>query len=221
MNYVQIKEKVADYIVRPDLLTTVIPDVVNMVLHDLEQDPEINWKHMEVKQTGTVTSASDKITIPTRYKETKSLFLKGTNMGNRRVLLEKTSYLDLMINYPDDENSKSVPEKYTLSTADSSIILRPYPDTSYDYEWITYNYSADLSGDTDSNSNWFTNYAWELLLYGSLLEMQGYIQNPERLTDISIWQGLYTRRLEKLKSASASEDWAGSYQRVSFNGIPQ
>lgn len=219
MNYTQIKSKVADYADRQDMLTTVIPDIVNMVLHDLEQDPEINWKHMEVKQTGTVTSSSDKITIPTRYKETKSLFLKGSNLGNRRLLLEKTSYLDLMIKYPDDENAKTIPAEYALSTADSSIVLRPYPDTNYDYEWITYNYNADLSGDTDTN--WFTNYAWELLIYGSMLEMEPYIKNPERLQDMPIWQGLYTRRLNKLKAISASEDWAGSYQRVGFNGIPE
>lgn len=219
MNYTQIKSKVADYADRQDMLTTVIPDIVNMVLHDLEQDPEINWKHMEVKQTGTVTSSGDKITIPTRYKESKSLFLKGSNLGNRRLLLDKTSYLDLMIKYPDDENAKTVPAEYALSTADSSIILRPYPDTSYDYEWITYNYSADLSGDTDTN--WFTNYAWELLIYGSMFEMEPYIKNPERLNDMPIWQGLYTRRLERLKRISASEDWAGSYQRVGFNGIPE
>ena len=219
MNYSQIKAKVADYTDRQDMLTTVIPDIVNMVLHDLEQDPEINWKHLEVKQAGTVTSSSDKITIPTRYKESKCLFLKGSNLGNRRYLLDKTSYLDLMSAYPDDENAKSVPEKYALSTADSSIILRPYPDTNYDYEWITYNYSADLSGDTDIN--WFTSNAWELLLYGSLIVMQEYIVNPERLTDLPIWQGLYTRRLNKLKGISAFEDWAGSYQRVSFKGIPQ
>lgn len=220
MNYTQIKTKVADYIDRADMLTTVVPDMVNMVLHDLEQDPEINWKHMEVKQTGTVTSSSDKITIPTRYKETKCLFLKGSNLGNRRQLLEKTSYIDLMIDYPDDENSKAVPEKYALSpnSTDNAIILRPYPDTNYDYEWITYNYSADLSAESDTN--WFTNYAWELLLYGSLIEMQGYIMNPERLTDLPVWQKLYMKRLNKLKAASASEDWAGSYQRVSFNGIP-
>lgn len=219
MNYLQIKEKVADYIVRPDMLTTVIPDVVNMVLHDLEQDPEINWKHLEVKQTGTVTSSSDKITIPTRYKESKCLFLKGSNLGNRRLLLEKTSYSDLMITYPDDENAKSVPALYALSTADSSIVLRPYPDTNYDYEWITYNYSTDLSGDTDTN--WFTNNAWELLVYGSLSEMQGYLLNPDLITYLPVWQGLYTRKLSKLKAVSAFEDWAGSYQRVSFKGIPQ
>lgn len=220
MNYTQIKSKIADYADRQDILTTVIPDIVNMVLHDLEQDPEINWKHMEVKQTGTITSSSDKITIPTRYKETKSLYLKGSNLGYRRILLDKTSYLDLMINFPDDEFCKTIPKKYALSTnaSDNAIIIRPYPDTNYDYEWITYNYSADLSADTDTN--WFTNYAWELLLYGSLMEMQGYILNPERINDISIWQGLYTRRLNKLKAASACEDWAGSYQRVSFKGIP-
>lgn len=217
MNYTQINAKIADYADRADLLTTVIPDVTNMVLHDLERDSTLSWKHMEVKQTGTTTSSSDKITIPTRYKETKSLFLKGTNMGNRRQLLEKTSYMDLMITYPYDENVKSIPEKYALSTADSSIILRPYPDANYDYEWITHNYSSDLSG---TGTNWFTDNAWELLLYGALLELQGYIMNPEIIRDFPMWQGLYTRRLEKLKNISAVEDWAGSYQNITFAGIP-
>ena len=213
MNFTDLGTKIGNYSIRPDLVTTVISDVINMTLHDLEQDPEINWKHMESKATGTVDSSTDTITVPTRYKEVKYLSI---TVSDKRHWLTKTSYSDLMTTYPYDSTSKSVPEKFALLTADSKFYLRPYPDASYNYELITYNFTADLS--STNLTNWFTNYAWELLLYGSLLELQPYLKSEEAILQIPIWQGLYSRRLEKWKRISASEDWAGSHQSVQYEG---
>ena len=215
MNFTELKTKVADYAVRPDLVSTIVPDMINMALHDLEQDPEINWKHMEAKATGNVTSSTDTIAIPTRYKEVKCLSI---TIDTKREFLTKTSYSDLMITYPYDANVKTIPEKFALYTADSVFYLRPYPDTTYAYELTTYNYSADLSA--SNLTNWFTNNAWELLVYGALIEMQPYLKAPQAIAQIPVWQGLYERRLNKLKRISASEDWAGSHQRIRYEGIP-
>ena len=213
MNFTNLATKIGDYAVMPDLVATVIPDMINMALHDLEQDPEINWKHMEAKTPGTVTSSSDTIAIPTRYKEVKFLSI---TVYDKRHWLHKTSYSDLMSEYPYDATSKAIPEKFALYTASSVFYLRPYPDTTYNYELTTYNYSADLS-DTNG-TNWFTNNAWELLLYGALIEMQPYLKVAKAIAQIPIWQGFYTRRLDKLKRVSASEDWAGSHQSINYQG---
>lgn len=213
MNFSNLATKVGDYAVRPDLVSTIIPDMINMALHDLEQDPEINWKHMETKTTGNTSSSSDTIAVPTRYKETKYLSI---TVSDQRHWLEKTSYSDLMTEYPYDATGKQIPEKFALYTASSVFFLRPYPDGTYPYELTTYNFSADLS---DSNpTNWFTENAWELLLYGSLLELQPYLKSQEALSQIPIWQGLYARRLDKWKRISANEDWAGSHQQIKYEG---
>lgn len=214
MNWTDLKTKVGDYAIRPDLVTTVIPDMINMALHDLEQDPEINWKHMESKTTGTVTSSTDTITIPTRYKEVKYLSL---TIDTKRRWLDKTSYSDLMTKYPYDSDLKTIPEKFALDTASSIFRLRPYPDDTYNYELTTYNYSADLS---DSNlTNWFMANAWELLLYGALIEMQPYLKSEEAIELMPVWTQMYLRRLGKHKTISSNEDWAGSHQRIEYSGI--
>ena len=213
MNFTDLATKIGDYAVRPDLVSTVIPNMINMALHDLEQDPDINWKHMESKATGNTSSSSDTITIPTRYKEVKYLSI---TVSDQRHWLIKTSYSDLMTEYPYDATSKTIPEKFALATADSKFYLRPYPDATYAYELTTFNFSADLS---DSNlTNWFTTNAWELLLYGSLIEMQPYLKADEAIALMPIWQGMYARRLEKWKRISANEDWAGSHQSVKYEG---
>lgn len=215
MNFTDLVTKIGDYAVRPDLASTVIPDMINMALHDLEQDPEINWKHMEVKTTGNVTSTVDTITKPTRYKEVKYLSI---TVYDQRAWLDKTSYSDLMTTYPYDATVKTIPEKFALYTASNVFYLRPYPDATYAYELTTYNYSADLS--STNLTNWFTDNAWELLLYGALIELAPYLKAAEAIALLPVWQGLYTRRVEKLKRISASEDWAGSHQRLKYEGIP-
>ena len=212
MDFASLAIKIGDYAVRPDLVSTVIPDMMNMALHDLEQDPEINWKHMEVKTTGTLSSSSDTIAIPTRYKEVKFLSI---TVNDTRHWLDKTSYSDLMSEYPYDATVKTIPEKFALYTASSVFFLRPYPDSNYSYELTTYNFSADLSS---SSSHWFITNAWALLLYGSLLELAPYLKSEEALAQIPIWQGMYERRLEKWKRISASEDWAGSHQSINYKG---
>lgn len=216
MNFTDLKTKIGDYAVRPDLVSTVIPDMINMALHDLEQDPEINWKHMESRRTGIITSSDDTISIPTRYKEIKCLFITVYAYYEQEV--RKTDYVSLINEYPYSSNFKTIPEKCALDTAGNSILVRPYPDTDYDYTLTTYNYSADLS---DSNlTNWFTDNAWELLLYGALIEMQPYLKASEALENLPIWQGLYTRRLDKLKRISASEDDSFAEHRIIYDGIP-
>jgi len=213
MNFTDLSTKIGDYAARPDLVTTIIPDFINMTLHDLEQDPEINWKHMEAKATGNVNSSTDTITIPTRYKEVKYLSI---TVSDKRHWLDKTSYSDLMTKYPYDATVKDTPAKFALATADGVFYLRPYPDATYPYELTTYNRSADLSA--SNLINWFTENAWELLLYGSLFEIQPYLKSDEAIAQIPIWQELYARRLEKWKRISASEDWAGSHQSVNYEG---
>lgn len=214
MNFTDLKTKIGDYAVRPDLVTTIIPDMINMALHDLEQDPEINWKHMESKTTGTITSSSDTIAIPTRYKEVKYLTI---TVDTKRRWLDKTSYSDLMLKYPYDDDLKTIPEKFALDTPSSVFRLRPYPDDTYDYELVTYNYSADLSA--SNLTNWFTANAWELLLYGALIEMQPYLKSEEAIALLPVWTQMYLRRLGKYKTISSNEDWAGSHQRIEYCGI--
>ena len=139
--------------------------LLNMGLHALERAN--NWKCMENKNTGTVDSSTDYIsgTPLTRYKEIKSFFYRKRCLER----MEKVGYAELLSYYPNGSSSKGIPKACAHSPADSKIWVRPYPDATYSYTLITYNYTADMS--TDSDTNWWTdNNGWEILMYAAVVE---------------------------------------------------
>lgn len=187
-----------------DVSTTEIEEAINNPVHEAEFDE--NWRHMETKLSGNLTSSIDYISIPTRYKMMKSLFI---TVDDEQKLLRKMDYVDLIRSYRDGSNVKDTPAAYAIAKFNDYIYVRPYPDQTYAYELITYNYSADLS---DSNtSNWFLSNAWEVLFYGALVQLRANINDDEQ---IAKWQSFYDRRIAKLKKVHTDESFKGSPQQV-------
>lgn len=178
-------------------------DLINMAMHTLEQ--RFNWKGMESRTSGNLTSSVDYITAPTRYKEMKCLIITE---NNRQKVLAKKDYKDLFAVYYDGSNVKREPEAFCYSPVDTKIIVRPYPDTTYAYELLTYNYSADLSADSDTNY-WLDN-AWEVLLYAAIVEGGNFLR-IERLAD---FVGILEQKLGVLRLTEIKEQWAGSYHSI-------
>lgn len=201
MDWTTLKSDIADYLIRTDI-DSLVPKLINQSLHKVER--LYNWKHMEGKTTGTLSSSSDSISLPTRYKTVKSFFVTA---DNKQRLLEKVDYKEMITRYPYGSTSKDIPKCFSLLQGDSLFYLRPYPDGSYTYELITYNYSDDLS-DTNT-SNWFMVNAWEVLLYGSLMQGEPYLKNPD---DMPIWEKFYAETINELIGVSIDEDTSGSYQ---------
>jgi hypothetical protein len=50
--------------------------------------------------------------------------------------------------------------------------------------------------DSTNQSNWFTQYAPQALLYGSLLQAMPFLKNDERM---AMWQSQYSQIMEVLK----------------------
>lgn len=204
MDWSTLKTDVADYLARTDLPVTLVPKLINQALHKVER--MFDWNHMEVKTTGTVTASSDTIAVPTRYKNTKVLFV---TIDSEQREMKKVDYKFLHSQFPLGSSSPSAPEMFALLQGDGYFYLRPYPDTTYSYTFITRRYSADLS---DANtSNWFMENAWEVLFYGALLLAEPYLKNP---SDMPIWEKFYTETINELIGVSIVEETEGSYQNV-------
>ena len=199
MNFGTLKSRVASYLHRDDL-TSIIPDFVNAAMHRLERNH--NWNCMKTKTTGSTTD--DYISLPTRYKDTDSLFVIA---NSQYYPLTKSSYSHMISIYPEGSSSKDRPEVFATLIGDSKFYLRPYPDAAYSYELIYYAYTADLSADTDTN--WWTNNTWELLLYGALIEAEPYVINDERMLT---WKALYDNILGDLSMAEENEVFSGIQQ---------
>ncbi|MEN9935987.1 MAG: hypothetical protein RLZZ387_2566, partial [Chloroflexota bacterium] len=67
-------------------------------------------------------------------------------------------------------------------------LIAPTPDEAYPFEVLYYELPPLL--DESIQTNWLTEYASQLLLYGTLLEATPFLKNDER---IATWQAYYDR----------------------------
>jgi hypothetical protein len=74
-------------------------------------------------------------------------------------------------------------------------LVAPTPSDDYAYEVLYYERIQPL--DSSNQTNWFTQYAPQALLYGSLLQAMPFLKNDER---IPMWQQQYQAIMEVLKT---------------------
>jgi hypothetical protein len=121
------------------------------------------------------------IAKPARWHKTVSLNI--TVAGERRpVLLRKYEYLR---NYSPDPTATGIPEYYADYDY-TNWLVAPTPAAAYAFEVLYYERVQPL--DSSNQTNWFTIYAPQALLYGSLLQAMPFLKNDER---IPMWQSQY------------------------------
>ena len=111
--------------------------------------------------------------------------------GQRQpVLLRKYEYLR---EYWPDPTQEDAP-KYYCDYDYTHWLVAPTPDADYNYEVLYYERSQPL--DETNQSNWFTQYAPQALLYGSLLQAMPFLKNDER---VPLWKAQYDQVMQILK----------------------
>ena len=73
-------------------------------------------------------------------------------------------------------------------------LVAPTPAQNYVFEVLYYERIQPL--DSSNQTNWFTIYAPQALLYGSLLQAMPFLKNDER---IPMWQAQYDLIMQTLK----------------------
>lgn len=123
---------------------------------------------------------------PDRWRDTISINV-GTGVGNQtRKQIFTRSYEYLRQFWPN-EALTGEPALYSDYGYDHWLIA-PTPDIAYPYEVSYYELPPLL--DETLQTNWLTEYAPQLLLYGALLEASSFLKNDER---IPVWQSMYDR----------------------------
>jgi hypothetical protein len=79
-------------------------------------------------------------------------------------------------------------------------IVAPTPDAAYPFEVLIYQLLPLL--DDANQTNWLTDYAPQVLLYGALLEATPFLKNDER---IQVWQTMYDRAAQALNGEDLSK----------------
>jgi hypothetical protein len=147
----------------------------------------------ELKVQGFITAVTDTLVPgqsvyakPDRWRDTISINIgTGTAKANRTFLF--TRVYEYLRSYWPNESLTGTPLFY----ADYDYthwLIAPTPDQAYPYEVVYYEL-PQLLGDT-VQTNWLTEYAPQLLLYGALLEATPFLKNDER---IGTWQSYYDR----------------------------
>lgn len=152
----------------------------------------------ELKIQGTVTVVSSTLTIgvvavakPDRWRETVSMRI-GTGSGyNTTKEVYPRSYEYMRVFWP---NQTTTGEPRFYADYDySNWFIAPTPDVAYPYEVIYYEQPIFL--DDGNQTNWYTEYAPDALLYASLLESAPFLKNDEQ---IKVWESFLGRSIASL-----------------------
>lgn len=151
----------------------------------------------ELKFLGNLTVAESNMVAnqpvidkPARWRKTVSMNI--TVAGKRYpVLLRKYEYLR---EYWPDPTQTDAPQYY-CDYDYTHWLVAPTPATDYSYEVLYYERVQPL--DSSNQTNWFTIYAPQALLYGSLLQAMPFLKNDER---IPMWQQQYSNIMGVLKA---------------------
>jgi len=131
--------------------------------------------------TSAMPIANPVIAKPARWRKTVSFNL--TNGSDRQpILLRKYEYLR---SYWPDQTETDQPLYYADYDYQHWFIA-PTPDQAYAFEVLYYERVQPL--DATNQTNWFTEYAPQALLYGSLLQAMPFLKNDPR---IAMWQQQY------------------------------
>lgn len=142
---------------------------------------------------------------PDRWRETVSVnFGSGADNANRTPLF--TRVYEYLRSYWPNESLTATPQFYSDYDY-THWLIAPTPDQAYPFEVLYYELPPLL--DDTIQTNWLTEYAPQLLLYGALLEATPFLKNDER---IGTWQSYYDRAAAMLNG----EDLAKILDRASI-----
>lgn len=134
------------------------------------------------------------IAKPDRWRKTISLFYgTGTLLNSRRQLLER-SYEYCVTYWPDRSLiSTTNPPAFYCDVDYQHWFISPTPDQNYPLEVLAYFQPPLL--DSTNQTNFFTDYCGNALLYASLVEASPFLKDDPRL---QTWMGMLQQEMQAL-----------------------
>ena len=194
-DYPSLKQTVADYLDRSNL-NAFIPNFIQNCESTLYKTLRIR----AMENSLSVTTSSGVAAVPTSpaYIELKYAYVDSSPVTPlTRVLPEQIYELS-----PDRSVTTTTP-KY-IATSGDNFIFSKVPADGVNIRGIYYGRLTPLSG--VNTTNWFTTYAPDLLLYGSLLEAEPFISTDAR---IATWQLMYQRAYKAVDSEEKRQQHSG------------
>ena len=189
MTYSSLVADISSYLERTDQATLEkIPTFI--MLAEQVIAAEIKFLGNLTPMQSTLVANEAVIAKPARWHKTVSM---NVTVGGIRqpVFLRKYEYLR---EYWPNPTQTDAP-KYYADYDYTHWLIAPTPDDDYAFEVLYYERIQPL--DSSNQTNWFTIYAPQALLYGSLLQAMPFLKNDER---IPMWQAQYDKIMQVLKA---------------------
>lgn len=190
MTFTTLKQDVQRYLERGVTLASdpivfeQIPRLINLAERRIARELKIQGFINVV--TTALAPGQSVVAKPDRWRDTVS-FTLGTGAGyEQRTSLYARSY-EYARSYWPDATQTGEPVFYADYDYNHWLVV-PTPDAAYPLEILYYQLPPLL--DDEHETNWLTENAPEILLYGTLLEATPFLKNDER---IPVWQNMYDR----------------------------
>ena len=142
---------------------------------------------------GTLSPSDPVLEKPAFWRETESFSIVA---NNQRVFLLNRSYAYCREYWPDE--SQTATPKFYCDYGYEHFLVAATPDEAYSFEIAYHQRPAPL--DASNQTNWTTQYAPQLILYGTLLEAQPWLKLDDR---IGVFQALYDRAVAAVTNESS------------------
>jgi hypothetical protein len=190
MTYDSLVENIQSYLERSDTATLEKIPLFIMLAEQVIAS-EIKFLGNLTVVESAMTPNNPIITKPSRWHKTVSMNVTDELGKKYPVFLRKYEYLR---EYWPDETQTDLPKFYCDYNYDNWLVA-PTPATNYTFEVLYYERVQPL--DSTNQQNWFTAYAPQALLYGSLLQAMPFLKNDDR---IPMWQAQYSAIMQTLKA---------------------
>jgi hypothetical protein len=190
MTFTTLKEDVQRYLERGSsyasdpVVFEQIPRLINLAERRIARELKVQGFINVV--SGNMAPGQSVYDKPDRWRDTISINFGSGPTQSKRTPIFTRSYEYCRAYWPD-ESETSQPLFYCDYDYSHWLIV-PTPDVAYPFEILYYELPPLL--DEVMQTNWLTDYAPQLLLYGTLLEATPFLKNDER---IPTWQNYYDR----------------------------
>ena len=190
--YDELKTSIANWADRDDL-SNFIPDFI--ALTEARFNRELRLRSMEQKEYATTVGGQANYALPTNYLQMREFRLNT----DPTVSLQ---YVSPEI-YEAWNLGSGQPKWYTIIA--NEIRLGPVPAGAYEMEMLFWRKFPSLS--PTQTTNWMLQNAPDVYLYGSLLELEPFIQNDAR---INVWAAGYQKAVSDIQLQDDKDRHSGS-----------
>ena len=190
--YDGLKQSIANWADRTDL-ENFIPDFI--ALTEARFNRALRLRSMEQSQYATTVGGQSNYALPLHYLQ----------MREFRINQEPTISLQYVAPeiYESWNMGSGVPKFYTIVA--NEIRIGPKPSGEYEMEMLYWHKFPALTA--AEPVNWMLQHAPDVYLYGSLLELEPFVQNDAR---IAVWAAGYEKAVADIQAADDKDRHSGS-----------